>query len=361
MSDTATDGIRSAWDDVIGQSAAVQLLRNAAANNAAHAWLFIGPNGSGKRAAAKAFGGDLLAHDLDESGDLVGAQRVRSLAREAKHPDLSIIEREGARISFDQAREIVRQSSLSATEGRRKVVVLSDFHLLSNEAAAILLKTIEEPAEGRFFIVLADETTPELVTIASRCVQVRFARIADSQIAQQLMGEGADEQRAQQAASFANGSLERARILVEDQRLALRLGMWRDLPRRLNGSGHSATSAIDDIRAAIDDSEVPLRAIQDREKAEMEERVERYGQRGSAKKELEERHKRQLRRLRGDELKMGLGVLAGTYRDEMLVATDPTAAISAIESIQALAQELVRHPNEEIQLIALALRLPPLT
>jgi len=346
MSDTATDGIRSAWDDVIGQSAAVQLLRNAAANNAAHAWLFIGPNGSGKRAAAKAFGGDLLAHDLDESGDLVGAQRVRSLAREAKHPDLSIIEREGARISFDQAREIVRQSSLSATEGRRKVVVLSDFHLLSNEAAAILLKTIEEPAEGRFFIVLADETTPELVT---------------SQIAQQLMGEGADEQRAQQAASFANGSLERARILVEDQRLALRLGMWRDLPRRLNGSGHSATSAIDDIRAAIDDSEVPLRAIQDREKAEMEERVERYGQRGSAKKELEERHKRQLRRLRGDELKMGLGVLAGTYRDEMLVATDPTAAISAIESIQALAQELVRHPNEEIQLIALALRLPPLT
>ncbi len=91
------------------------------------------------------------------------------------------------------------------------------------------------------------------------------------------------------------------------------------------------------------------------------ERIERYGQRGSgAAKELEDRHKREIRRLRTDELRMGLGSLAATYRDELAVAADPSAALAGLEAIQETAEPLVRNPNEELQLLALALRLPTL-
>ncbi|MFN8017054.1 MAG: ATP-binding protein [Acidimicrobiales bacterium] len=62
-----------AWDDVVGQPAAVAMLRNAGAGDPPHAWLFVGPPGTGKREAARAFAGDVLAHDQEAAGDAEGA------------------------------------------------------------------------------------------------------------------------------------------------------------------------------------------------------------------------------------------------------------------------------------------------
>ncbi len=73
------------------------------------------------------------------------------------------------------------------------------------------------------------------------------------------------------------------------------------------------------------------------------------------------RQKRESRRLRTDELRMGLGALAGAYRDEMAVAADPSDALAALEAIQDTAERLEFNPNEELQLIALAVRLPTLS
>lgn len=348
------------WADVIGQEQAVAVLRRAAVGDAPHAWLFVGPHGAGKRAAARAFAGDLLAAESLARGDAEAAERARALARAEQHPDLIVVERVGASISKDQAVDIVTRASRSATEGARKVMVLDEFHLLSPDVAPRLLKTIEEPPPGTFFVVLADELPNELVTIASRCVRVDFAALTASVVAEKLVEEGLSPERAAEVASFAGGDLSRARLLATDERLALRLAAWRDLPRRLNGSGHAAASAIDDLRAAIDDAEAPLRARHEVEVAELNERIERYGQRGSGAKQLEDRHKREVRRLRTDELRMGLGALAATYRDEMAVSADPTRCVEALDAIHEVADRLVRNPNEELQLLALALRLPSL-
>lgn len=346
------------WDDVIGQEQVVAMLRHAASGDTPHAWLFVGPHGSGKRAAARAFAGDLLAADAAARGDDESAARARALARSEQHPDLIVVERVGAAISKDQAVDIVTRASRSATEGPRKVMVLDEFHLLSADVAPRLLKTIEEPPPGTFFVVLADELPNELVTIASRCVRVDFARLTAPVVAAKLEAEGLAPERAAEVAAIAGGDLARARLLATDERLALRLAAWRDLPRRLDGSGHTAASAIDDLRAAIDDAEAPLRARQELEVAELNERIERYGQRGSGAKQLEERHKREVRRLRTDDLRMGLGAVAATYRDEMSVSADPSRFVEALEAIQDVAERLVRNPNEELQLLALALRLP---
>lgn len=348
-----------AWSEVVGQEAAVAMLRSAAAGDTPHAWLFVGPHGSGKRAAARAFAGDLLAAEADRAGDVESGTRARALARAGQHPDLIIVAREGANISVGQADEIVKRASRSAMEGSRKVLLLDEFHLVK-DAGPKLLKTIEEPPAGTFFIVLADDLPPELVTIASRCVRVDFAPLTPALIAARLQLEGVDPARAAEVAAFAGGDIERARLLATDERLALRLAAWRDLPRRLNGTGGAAAAGIAELRAAIDDAEAPLKARQEVEVAELTERIERYGQRGSGAKQLEEQHKRASRRLRTDELRMGLGALAAAYRDEMAVAADPTAAIAALDAIQEVAERIEFNPNEELQLIALAIRLPTL-
>lgn len=349
-----------AWADVVGQDAAVALLRSAASGDAPHAWLFVGPHGAGKRAAARAFAGDLLAREHDAAGDADAAARARSLAHAENHPDLIVVERVGASISKDQAVDIVTRASRSAVEGSRKVMVLDEFHLLADAVAPRLLKTIEEPPAGTFFVVLADELPPELITIASRCVRVDFAPLTVAVIAAALEAEGVAPGRAAEVAAFAAGDLGRARLLATDERLALRLAAWRELPKRLDGSGFAAARAIDELRATIDDAEAPLQERHAAEVAELNERIERYGQRGSGAKALEDRHKREIRRLRTDELRMGLAALAGAYREELAVAHDPTAAIAGLAAIQTLAEDLIRNPNEELQLIALATRLPGL-
>lgn len=337
------------------------LLQSTARHDPVHAWLFLGPRGSGKRAAARAFAGDLLAGEADDRGDEVEAARIRTLSRHGQHADLIEVERVGAAISADQADEIVRRASRSPMEGRRKVLVLSEFHRVAPAVGPKLLKTIEEPPPGTFFVVLAEEVTPELVTIASRCVQVGFAPLTTAQVSERLMEEGIDADHADDAAAHAGGDLDRARLLAADDRLALRLAAWRGLPRRLDGTGATASAAVEELRAAIGDAEGPLKDRQDREVAEMTERVERYGQRGSGAKLLEEQQKRERRRIRTDELRMGLGSLAATYRDELLVASDPTKALEGLAAIQRAADNLVRNPNEELLLLDLALQLPALT
>ncbi len=348
------------WDDVVGQDAAVGMLRGASGAGAVHAWLFLGPRGSGKRAAARAFAGDLLAFELDEAGEVEGAARTRTLAAAEQHPDLVVVERAGASISAEQADDVVRRASRSATEGRRKVLVLDEFHLLQPNVAPKLLKTIEEPPDGTFFLVLADELPPELVTIASRCVRVDFAPLSTERIAGRLVAEGIAPERAAEAAAFAGGDLDRARLLATDDRLALRVAAWRDVPRRLDGTGATASVLVAELRAAIDDAEAPLRARHEIEVTELADRVERYGQRGSGAADLDRRQKRESRRLRTDELRLGLAALAATYRDELVVAADPAPALGALAALHDAGEALIRNPNEELLLLALALRLPSL-
>lgn len=356
MSDVTVD---DPWADVIGQPVVVDTLRAAAAGDPPHAWLFAGPIGSGKRAAARVFAGELLAAEPEAAGDEAGAARARSLARAEQHPDLIVVAREGASISVDQARDIVKRASRSAQEGSRKVMLLEEFHLVAG-AAPTLLKSIEEPEAGTFFVILAEHVPEELVTIASRCVRLDFSPLAPEVVVEQLVAEGVDRERAVEVGASAGGDLERARLLATDERLAIRLAAWRDLPRRLDGTGARAAGEVAELRAAIDDAAAPLAARHEAEVVELDERIERYGMRGSGAKDLQDRHKREMRRLRADELRMGLTALARTYRDELAVSSDPAPLIAAVEAIDDLGERLIRNPNEELQLVALALRLPTL-
>ncbi len=352
------------WAAVPDQGQAVGQLRAAVAAPV-HAYLFVGPSGSGAREAARAFCAELIAGGTT-GADPATAERHRSLALADQHPDIAVVERSGPAVTVGQAREIVRAASLSPLEGDRKAMILHEFHLVRPDAAATLLKTIEEPPPGTFFVVLAEEVTPDLVTIASRCVRVEFPAPTDEAVTAALVAEGVTTERAAEVASVARGDLDRARLLATDDRLDLRLAVWRSVPHRLDGSGHAVSVLVDELRAAIDDALGPLVARHADEVAELQRRIERYGQRGSGARELEERHRREVRRLRTDELRLGFAELARSYRDGLAAPTEPPATptspepvLDGLAAITAANEALVRSPNEELLLLALFLRLPP--
>ena len=344
----------SVFDDLVGQERAVAHLR-AAVVAPVHAYLLVGPPGSGKRTAAIALAAALLC---PRGG--CGACDVCRRAQSEVHPDLVVVERSGPSISIDQAREVRRLAMRSPNEGPRKVLVLTDFHLV-RDAASVLLKVLEEPPPSTVFVILAEQLPPELVTIASRCVQVDFGPLSDDQLAQALVGEGVEPVTATEVAGVAGGRLDRARLLAHDRGFGARRETWRSVPARLDGTGATVAVVASDLADLLGSAGVAaLEARQGAEVTELEERVERTGERGSGRKVLAERHKRELRRLRHDELRFGLATLAGVYGDALHHGTgNARACVAAVAAIQAAAEAMVRNPVEALLLQDLLLHLPP--
>lgn len=346
----------SVWSDVVGQDEAVTRLERAAAAPV-HAYLFVGPAGSTKKEAARAFAALLIAGVDDPSA------RDADLVLRGEHPDVREVVRAGAAISFDQAREIVRTASLAPTEGDRKVMILDEFHLLRPEGAALLLKTIEEPPPSTTFLILADHVPHDLITISSRCARIDFRTVGERAIATRLEAEGVDADAAAEAAAAAGGSMERARVLAGDPELVDRRRAFANVPYELDGSGAAVMRVVDDLLARIEAAAAPLAERHAAEVAAVEERIARYGERGSGRKTLEERHKRELRRHRTDELMAGLTVIAGTYRDAMIAGTvaRPAAVAEAVTRIHRAMEAFERNPNEALLLQSLLWGLPVLS
>ncbi len=342
------------WDDVVGQSDTIARLRSAADNGPVHAYLFVGPAGSTKLQAARAFATRLMT-----GGEDADARDARLILR-GEHPDVHEVRRVGAAISRDQADEIVRTASLSPSEGSTKVMILEEFHLLSAAGAARLLKTIEEPPDSTTFLILADFIPTDLITIASRCARIDFLAIGPDVIAARLVGEGIAPAAAMTAARAAHGDLDRARVLATDPALSERRAAFAGTPHRLDGSGAVAMRAAAELLASIDAAAEPLAVRQADEVAELDERIKAYGERGSGKKQLDERHKRELRRHRTDELRAGLAAMAGTYRDTAVSGstTDVDGCADAVHRIHRAIEALDRNPNEKLLLESLLWSLP---
>jgi DNA polymerase-3 subunit delta' len=346
------------YSGVVGQTAAVGALR-AAIKRPVHAYLLVGPSGTGKRAAATSFAASLLC---PAGGD--GTCDICRRVLAGTHPDVVVVEREGPFINMEMARDIGRAAARSPVEGDRKVLLLNDFHLV-REAGPALLKTIEEPAASTFFVIMAEYLPPELVTIASRCVQIDFAPLAAGLIADTLRAEGVSSDLVDAIAEAADGRMDRARLLATDPDFVTRRQAWRSIPGRLDGHGATAAQIAAELEALLERSVAPLKALQAQQVTQLEERNARMNEvngktAGGARaakaglKDLEERHRREVRRQRTDELKAGLAALAGVYRDR-LAQDGPGAAeaIEAVKLIQELAVNLAYNPNELLQLQAL--------
>src|SRR2546421_2044465 len=305
------------YADVIGQDEAVAQLREAA-RSPVHAYLLLGPPGTGKRQAALSFAASLLC-----AGGDAGGCEDRVVA--GSHPDVVVRERAGPFITVDDAREIGRLAWRGPMEGHRQVLVLVDLHLV-DRAAPALLKTIEEPPPTTVFVLLADRLAPELATIASRCVEIRFRALTPDAVAARLVSEGADEAAATAAAVSSGGRMDRARLLVSDPTSAERRRAWGDVPGRLDGTGATVMALVDELLVHGEVVLEPLRAAQRAELEELAERAQMVGERGlPGRREIEDRHRREQRRLRMGELRFGLATLGRAYRKRPPAPATPAA------------------------------------
>ena len=176
----------------------------AALENPSHAYLFHGPAGSGKRAAAEAFAAQLLAADEDR-------------VRRRSHTDLTWVTPSGAHemVRSDVDEAVVAAAAHTPFESSRRVFVLERVETLNDQAANRLLKTLEEPPAYVVLVLLTDRLDQVLPTIASRCQPVRFDPLAPEALAERLGVPLA-------CARLALGDGERARFLATAEGAALR-------------------------------------------------------------------------------------------------------------------------------------------
>jgi len=282
-------------------------LRAALAAGPSHAYLFRGPRGSGKRAAARAFAAEIIAAAAADPEDA----RRRALADPSPHPDLVWLAPRGAGHMVEEVRErVIRAASYRPFEGGRRVFVIEAAEAMRDESQNALLKTLEEPPEFVHLILLSSEPQQLLETIASRCQPVEFAPLPPAVLEGSLSGP---PEEVAAVARLAAGDLERARLLLEPDGRELRADAERCLAAARAGEVAAAPwrGLLERAERAGAEAEDACREALEREAEE--------GQKRSAK-EITDEAKRAGRARRTERLDLGLALCAAWLRDLAAVA-----------------------------------------
>ncbi len=209
------------WDEVVGQDHIVQTLRNAVrSGRVAHAYLFAGPRGTGKtttaRLLAKAVNcleADLAARPCNRCSPCLAVNDGRFL---------DLIEIDAAsNTSVEDVRDLRDKINFSPNEGRYKVYIIDEVHMLSTAAFNALLKTLEEPPAHAIFILATTEVHKIPATVLSRCQRHEFRRLPVATIVDYLRrkmeqeGLGAEDGVLELVARQATGSLRDAISLID--------------------------------------------------------------------------------------------------------------------------------------------------
>lgn len=214
--------------DVKGQDHIVTTLKNQLkANRIGHAYLFTGTRGTGKTTVAKIFARTVNCENPTEDGPCGECRICRAIAAGAS---MNVIEIDAASNNgVDNIREIVEEVSYSPAEGKYKVYIIDEVHMLSIGAFNALLKTLEEPPSYVIFILATTEVHKLPITILSRCQRYDFKRISIDTITgrmQELIqaeNVQVEEKALRYIAKTADGSMRDALSLL-DQCIAFHLG-----------------------------------------------------------------------------------------------------------------------------------------
>jgi DNA polymerase-3 subunit delta' len=196
--------------DLTGQDPARDgLLRAVARGQLAHAYLFDGPPGVGKRAAA--LGLAMALNCPQAPGQGCGACDICRRIDEGLHPDVQTFGPSGAanQIVVDDAKAVLALARTRPHEGRARVIVLDDADALNPNAANSLLKTLEEPLAGNHLVLCTSAPDKLLPTIRSRTQRIRFRPLSAAALLTVAAARGIPTARAEVAAALAEGSAAR--------------------------------------------------------------------------------------------------------------------------------------------------------
>ena len=243
------------FEDVKGQDHIVTTLKNQIeAERIGHAYLFCGTRGTGKTTIAKIFAKAVnCEHPVDGSP----CGECRSCRTIAAGASMNVIEIDAASNNgVDNIREIVDEVSYSPAEGKYKVYIIDEVHMLSIGAFNALLKTLEEPPSYVIFILATTEVHKIPVTILSRCQRYDFKRISIETIADRMRelmeeeGQQVEERALRYIARAADGSMRDALSLL-DQCIAFHYGKTLTYDDALDVLGAVDTEVFSRLLCAV--------------------------------------------------------------------------------------------------------------
>lgn len=172
------------FNHLVGQESIKKILLNSIINDKiAHAYIFTGPRGTGKTSTAKIFARTLNCEDVDQG---IACGKCESCLNLNQNPD--IIELDAAsNNSVDDIRNIVDSVNIAPTNGKYKIYIIDEVHMLSTSAWNAFLKTLEEPPHNVIFILATTEIQKVPITVLSRCQRFDFQRIEKEEIKQHLI------------------------------------------------------------------------------------------------------------------------------------------------------------------------------
>jgi len=298
------------------QAEAKRLLDAALAEGPAHAYLFHGPHGVGKRDFARAFGRELLG-----------------TTREV-HPDLYELEALGEMIRIDAIRELRRDLHMRPFEADRRVYLIYDAHLMNEDAADALLKDLEEPPSYAVIVLVADDLGPLPETIRSRCQLVPFRRLSERAVRAVVDARAPelDDERRTALARVAAGRLDRLERLL-DPNEASRRDVLIEQARAVYvedafDPGAAAAALVENARARGDEA---------REKEEV-----KISGLDLPARETEQRLRRAQRGAEREELLAQLEELASWYRDLVAVNVGAERAAMHVDRLAELRADATR-------------------
>ena len=253
----------AAFDEVKGQDHIVTTLKNQIKNDRiGHAYLFCGTRGTGKTSVAKIFAKAVNCASPVDGNPCGECEVCRAVAAGAS---MNVIEIDAASNNgVDNIREIKEEVAYPPTQGRFKVYIIDEVHMLSIGAFNALLKTLEEPPAYVIFILATTEAHKIPITILSRCQRYDFKRISidtiSSRLSELMKAEGitADERALRYVAKAADGSMRDALSLL-DQCLAFYMGQELKYENVLDVLGAVDTEVFSDFfRGVIEGDAIGL-------------------------------------------------------------------------------------------------------
>ncbi len=286
------------WDNILGQQRAKNTLRSVlASGRVPHAWVFTGPEGVGKDAAAIEVATYLRCERPGPLGSSCGechgcsttaalqnanvrfvfalptgkgedargdspmlklsdaeiSQIQEQVALKAADPYHNITIPRAQQIKISSIREVKRSISFAPTEQGWRIVIISEAHLMGDEAANAFLKTLEEPASGTVLILTTSHRERLLPTIFSRCQEIRFDHLNDEDITRALIErKGTPKTNARLMAKLAEGSLSRAFELLDGDLGQLRFDVVTFLRSALKRSPLAVHAEIERLTSGSD-------------------------------------------------------------------------------------------------------------
>lgn len=242
--------------DIIGHEKQLAMLRlGLKKGRLHHAYLFVGPDGVGKRTIAASLAQAI--HCTEKQEDFCGACSACVRIQRGNHPDVRFIGQldKKKEIGIQQIREVEKDLSYRSFSGGKKIAIIDPATLMNAPAQNALLKTLEEPPQNSLIVLIAPNAGGLVPTVRSRCLSISFGPLPGPLIAKYLVSQkDKSEEQANYSAALAMGSLGAA-LKIDNGEWLEKRQFWGEMLSSLSvGDYRAAMSAAEAIAGDRDDS-----------------------------------------------------------------------------------------------------------